>query len=182
VALLDHAGVKRGAFPLVLVTDNGSTYCSREVREWCESRQVIHLFNEPHTPEHNPWVEHGHGEHQEEMVLGAWDAQPTVAALRRELEEATRVLDHGRLRATRGWQTAHDCDLGLPPAEGVISRAVFYEAACKAIACAVEGLEPGRERRRAEREAILATLQSFGLINRTRGGIPVPTSEVALIT
>jgi transposase InsO family protein len=182
VALLDCAGARRGALPLVLVTDNGGPYCSFEVREWCESRQVVHLFNEPHTPEHNSWVEHGHGEHQEEMMVGAWHAPPTVDVLRRELEEATRVLDQGRLRATRGWQTAHDYDLGLPKAEGVISRAVFYETVCQAIARAMEGLEPGRERRRAEREAILATLQSFGLIIRTRGGVPVPAPEAALLT
>jgi transposase InsO family protein len=182
VALLERAAAKRGAPPFVLATDNGGPYRSLEVREWCESRQVVHLFNEPYTPEHNPWVEHGHGEHQEEMMVGVWDAQPTVEGLRRDLEEATRVLDHGRLRATRGWRTAHDYDLGLPRAGGVISRAVFYEAACQATARAVEGLGPGRERRRAEREAILTTLQSFDLINRTRGGVPVPCPQTALIT
>jgi hypothetical protein len=101
---------------------------------------------------------------------------------RAALARATDILDHGRPHATRGWQTAHAYDLGLPRAAGVISRAVFYEAACQAIASAVEGLEPARERRRAEREAILATLQSFGLINRSRGGRPGPSPKCALIT
>jgi transposase InsO family protein len=174
LALLERAATERGTWPLVLVSDNGSPYRSKDVAECLKEHHVIHLFNEPHTPEHNAWVEHGHGEHQEEMVLGAWHSPPGLAELRADLQRATFTLDHCRLRATRGWQTANQCDLALAPASGVVSRAVFYEAACQAIACAVEGLDGARERRRAEREAILATLQSFGLINRTRGGVPVP--------
>jgi hypothetical protein len=46
----------------------------------------------------------------------------------------------------------------------------------------VAGLDAARERRRAERGAILATLQSFGLISRSRGGVPMPVPESALIT
>jgi hypothetical protein len=182
VALLERAAAERGSWPLVLVTDNGGPYRSDVLREFLKARQVVHLFNEPHTPEHNAWVEHGHGEHQEEMVLDLWGPSPRLDDLRAALARATVTLDRHRLRATRGWKTAHDYDLGLPRAEGVISRAVFYEATCQAIASAVEGLESARERCRAEREAILATLQSFGLINRTRGGVAVPTSEAALIT
>jgi RNA:NAD 2'-phosphotransferase (TPT1/KptA family) len=77
------------------------------------------------------------------------------------LDRARFKLDHYRIRASRGWKTAAAFDVALPPASGVIWRAVFYETACQAIARAVEGLESVRERRRAEREAILATLQSF---------------------
>jgi transposase InsO family protein len=182
IALLVRAGLERGWLPLVLVTDNGGPYRSKALRRWLRRRKVIHLFNEPHTPEHNPWVEHGHGEHQQEMMLDACDAPLDLPTLRAELARATSTLDHGRLRATRGWKTADECDLGLPPASGVISRAVFYRAACQAIARAVEGLDKARERRRAEREAILATLQSFGLIIRTRGGVPVPAPRCELIT
>jgi hypothetical protein len=75
-------------------------------------------------------------------------------------------------------------DYGLAPraAGGVISGAVIYEAACQAIARGVEGLDKARDRRRAEREAILATLQSFGLITRTRGGVSVPPPKCELIS
>jgi transposase InsO family protein len=182
VALLERTAAGRGTWPLVLVTDNGGPYRSNAVAECLEAHQVVHLFNEPHTPEHNAWVEHGHGEHQEEMALAADAVTPGLEDLRARLARATFTLDHCRLRATRGWQTAHQYDLGLPPAGGVISRAVFYEAAYQAVARATKGLDGARERRRAEREAILATLQSFGLINRTRGGVPVPEPQRALIT
>jgi hypothetical protein len=53
---------------------------------------------------------------------------------------------------------------------------------CHATASAVEGLDGARERRRVEREAILATLESFGLIIRTRRDVPVPAPKAALIT
>jgi len=173
VAQLECAAAERGAWPLVLATDNGATYCSQVVEDCLALHEVVHLRNEPRTPQHNPWVEHGHGEHQEEMLLSSWRPPFDRHELAAGLERARQTLDHHRLRRTRGWNTAADYDLGLTPAAGVISRAVFYETACQAIARAVEGLDRARERRRAEREAILATLQSFKVITRSRGGLPI---------
>jgi len=57
---------------------------------------------------------------------------------------------------------------------------VFYEAACQAIARAVEGLDKACRPSRAEREAILAALQTLALIARTRGVVPVPAPTCEL--
>ena len=158
----------------MLVTDNGGPYRSKRLRRWLKAHGITHLRNIPRTPEHNAWVERGNGEHQREMMLGVWERPRTLGCIQAALARATHTLNHGRLLASRGWKTPKECLLGLPAAGGVISRAVFYKTACQAIARAVEGLEAARERRRPEREAILATLQSFGLITRTRGGVPIP--------
>jgi len=48
-------------------------------------------------------------------------------------------------------------------------REQFYHAACAAIALATRDCKSKRERRTAEREAILATLERFGVITRTWG-------------
>ena len=44
---------------VVLVTDNGGTYRSTAVADWMRQRAVLHLFNLPHTPQHNGCSEHG---------------------------------------------------------------------------------------------------------------------------
>ena len=116
VAQLERTAAERGAWPHVLVTDNGGPYRARVVKRCLKKHQVVHLFNEAHTPEHNPWVEHGHGEHQQEMMLDVWDALPDLETLRAELARATHTLDEARLRASRGWKTASDYDLGPPRA------------------------------------------------------------------
>jgi hypothetical protein len=182
VAQLERAAAHRAAWPLVLVTDNGGPYRSQPVKDCLDRNHVVHLLNEPHTPQHNPWVEHGHGEHQQEMMLSSWTPPFDRNELAAALERARCTLDHHRLRKTRGWKTADECDVGLKPAEGVISRAVLYETARQAVARATAGLDKARERRRAEREAILATLESFGAITRSRGGEPIQAPQRELIT
>jgi hypothetical protein len=164
------------------VAPNGSAYRSHVVEDCLARHEVVHLRNEPRTPQHNPWVERGHHrEHQEEMLLSSWAPPFDPRELAAALEQARQTLDHRRLRRTRGWKTADSYDLGLTPAAGVISRDVFYETACKAVASATVGLDKARERRRAEREAILATLHSFKVITRSRGGVH-PGLERELIT
>jgi hypothetical protein len=58
-----------------------------------------------------------------------------------------------------------------------VSRESFHQAACSAIEKAVQGQRTARARRRAEREAIYATLEHFGLVRRTRGGAPITPVE-----
>ena len=56
---------------------------------------------------------------------------------------------------------------------GLVDRGSFYAAACSAIRQAVPGACTLRERRKAERMAILAVAASFGLVEITRGGVPL---------
>ena len=48
-----------------------------------------------------------------------------------------------------------------------MSRDRIYVATCAAIRSAVQGIDDARARRRAEREAILCTLEELGLVTRT---------------
>lgn len=46
---------------VALAQDNGGEN-QGDLVAWCERHRVVILRNLPHTPEHNPWIEHGFGE------------------------------------------------------------------------------------------------------------------------
>lgn len=97
----------------------------------------------------------------------------TVATCAARLEASRRRLDEHRLRASRGYRTAAQCDRELPPWQEVVDRAHFYTTARRAVARAVKRAEGARAKRLAEREAIFETLERVGVITRTRGGVPL---------
>jgi ribosomal protein S28E/S33 len=98
----------------------------------------------------------------------------TAVQLAVRLDASRRRLDRHRLRASRGYRTALQCDQELPPWQALVDRADFYATTRRAIERAVDGVEGARARRLAEREAIFETLERVGLIRRTRGGAPLP--------
>ena len=67
----------------------------------------------------------------------------------------------------------------LPSWYSHVSREVFYAAARSAVEHAVKSHEKPRKRRRAVRAAILDTMESFGILRRTRGRarVPIPRCE-----
>jgi hypothetical protein len=186
LALLMQALLERGALPLVLVMDNGPANRCELVLDWLAEHQVVVLWNLPHTPQHNPWIEELHGEvkreleaRDEQLRRGPGPTQapvcspePGVSSTHQHfqacLAPVVRTLN-GRHRPSRGGHTAAELDRIRPPAEALVNRARFYQAACAAIDRAVQGVVGARARRRAEREAIWCTLEEFALVTRTRG-------------
>ena len=181
LAILKAAHSTRGTLPLVLVTDNGSPYVAQEVADYLRDHRVIHLRNLPHTPQHNGCTERAMRDLKYDTGLGKGAETDPLRALI-ALERSRRQLDEHRLRQSIGWKTAKDYDHAMPSWYARVSRDRFYEAAQQAIETAVHGLSNARERRRAEREAILATLEDFELITRTRGGRPLPRSKPARVS
>ena len=194
LALFEAAERERGTLPHVAVLDNGPENRNKLVMGWLAARHVTVLWNVPHTPEHNPWAEAFNGELKEELrargEIGKRGADPsqgsgslaeagalsTRAHFERCVPRAVAVLN-ARTRPSRGGLTAAQLDKILPRAEHQIQRARFYETACAAIEAAVQGIDDARARRRAEREAILCTLERFGLVTRTRGRRPATCSK-----
>ena len=93
--------------------------------------------------------------------------EPSEARTR--LEAAHVRLDHKRLRRCLGYRSAHAVDAGMPLAYNRVSREIFYDETCRRIEMAVMNARSPREQRRAEREAILSTMEKYGLLTRTRG-------------
>lgn len=153
---------------------------------WLAARQVTVLWNVPRTPEHNPWAECFNGELKEELrargELVKRGADPlqgpgslteaggssTRAHFGRCVPRALAALQ-ARPRPSRGGLTAAQLDRIRPRAEDLVQRARFYETACAAIEAAVQDIHDARARQRAEREAILCTLERFGLVRGPRG-------------
>jgi len=194
LAQLEAAEQERGTLPHVMCLDNGPENRNRLGMEWLAARHVTVLWNVPHTPEHNAWAESFNGELKTELRArgelperGADasecpgsrpgdGASTTRAHFERCVPRALAVLQ-ARPRPSRGGLTAAQLDRIRPRAEDLVQRARFYETACAAIEAAVQGIDDARARRRAEREAILCTLERFGLVTRTRGRGPATCSK-----
>jgi hypothetical protein len=188
VAMLRSTAAERGCWPLVWVSDNGSCNVESEVEALLCEHRVLHLRSMPHTPEHNTWIERGFREIKSETGLGksavlggapvqlmelrtwiAGNREVPGAAWCLSLDRAWRKLDGVHVRTSRDGRTAAELDTLLPRAEDRVCRDRLYAAARENIERAVRCARNRRERRRAEREAILATLEGFGLVRRTRG-------------
>ena len=181
-ALLHCMKEDRGTLPLVLGVDNGAAQKSNDVSQYCAREQVVLLRNHPRTPQHNAFVERAIRELKEESGLSADAVLRSEAEGTRRLQEAWRRLDHLHERPRHGYRTAATVDAALQGWYDRVDRARFYETARAAIEEAVSACTTPRARRLAEREAIFRTLEDFGLVSRTRGGLPIPRSGPATIS
>jgi transposase InsO family protein len=170
IRTLRNTGRERGGLPLVLATDNGSCYTSALVEGWLARRGVVHLLSLPHTPQHNAWVERANGELKAESGLGRGVVAASATDIRERVETARCRLDHHRLRARCGFRTAAASDAQLTGWYNVTTRERFLVTLCRRVAEALPGLESRRAVRKAQREAVYASMEELGLIKRTRGG------------
>lgn len=170
VRILERLERERGGLPLVLVTDNGPIYVSETVETWLTEHGVTHLLSLPHTPRHNPWVERSNGELKAETRLGRGVVLNDHADAGVRVADARCRLDDVRLRASLGFRTATAADAGLTTWYHVCTRDRFLATLCRRLDEALPAIEGARERRKARREAIYASLEELGLIERTRGG------------
>jgi transposase InsO family protein len=188
--LLATAIRRRGAPPLVISTDNGPVYRSTELAQWLSHKGVVHLFSEPRTPQHNAFAERAIGELKQETGLGKGSVLEPLGSVRstilgmrekeresspdwcRRLIDTVHRLNEARVRKSRGYKTACQLDAALPRGEDLACRESFLRAVSRNVELAVQSAQGARARRQARREAILCTLESFGLATRTRGGRP----------
>jgi len=172
VRLLERTKRERGGAPLVLLSDNGPQYRSSVVAKWCLDNLVLHLYSLPHTPQHNAASEHGMRELKEDAALGKGTLVLDIDEARALLERSRDRIDGNKLRATRNWMTAVEADRRAPHWSELVDRDELWMKATCAIAKALLNSTGARARRRAVREAVLATLAHFSVIIRTRGGRP----------
>lgn len=180
VAQLERGARERGGWPLVWATDNGSAYTCEAVRRCLERHHVLHLRSAPHTPSDNAWSESGIRELKHRCGISGKarsrkrdnevrDGAQAIAYWKARLADARNSLDRLTRRESRGGWTAEELDGALHRADHLVRRARVYKRARQAMAKATVRCASVRARRRAEREAIFATLESFELITRTRG-------------
>lgn len=173
VRALEHLRRVRGDLPLVIGMDNGPPMKGGFLATYLAFHEVIALRNLPYVSQHNATVERGHRDIKELSGLGKGVVLHNHVEAARALAPAIKELNEGRPLASRGWRTAQAVDNETPRWYASVDRRAFYVAACRAIREAVQGCRNDRERRKAEREAILSILEDFALIERTRGGVPI---------
>jgi transposase InsO family protein len=169
IRLLDMVRAARGGLPLVFQSDNGPAYTSHEMAEYFARNQVIHLRSRPSTPTDNPCSERGIGDLKADSGLGSGVELTDLAETTVRLHRSRKRLDRGRLRESRGWKTAADTDAEFHRAEAYASRSGFYREAGSAIERAVHGVADAKAARKAERDAIIRTLEMHGLAERWIG-------------
>jgi transposase InsO family protein len=147
----------KNRLPLVAGSDNGSPFVAKSVREFYRANKVVHLRSLPRVPQQNGAAENGVGDFKRLVRAGA------------TTNEACRILNERRLRETLHWKTPAEVDRERfqPCTEEMRER--FYDAANVAIQGAKLGAKSAIEKRKAEREAIFQTMESFSLITRIRG-------------
>jgi hypothetical protein len=177
VRCLEHLRAVRGELPLVLCIDNGPAMKSELVALYLRFHEVVALRNVPYVSEHNAATERGHRELKEACGLGKGVVLGSLEEAAEAMAAAVELVNERRPVTTRGMRTPVAVDRETPRWYPRIDRRAFYEAACRAIREAVQGCKNARERRKAEREAILSTLEDFALISRTRGGAPITSSN-----
>lgn len=175
VRALEHLRAARGELPLVLVLDNGPAMKSELLAPYLAFHEVVALRNLPYVSEHNAAVERGHRTLKQASGLGRGVLLHGHGEAAAAVAVAVEAVNGRRPVATRGWRTPEAVDTETPRWYPAVDRTAFYAAACRAIREAVQGCKSDRERRKAEREAILRTLEDFALIERTRGGAPLRT-------
>ena len=174
IAVVDRAAREHGGkYPLVLVSDNGSPYVSERFEELLREHGVTHLLSLPHTPRHNPWVERGHRDLKDESGLGRGIIVQSHDDAARRLAAALERVDGHRLRATLGYRTARavDAELAVPYDDTVRER--LMQLVAQRVEDGLPDHETKRARRVLRREAVLASLEELGMIERTRGGRPL---------
>ena len=170
--VLEAVQATRDALPLVYSVDNGGQYREDGLCAWLEQHQIIVLRNVPHVPQHNAFAERANGELKAETGLRSDLVLRDPGEARTRIHAALPCLYHRR-RASRGGRTAAELDATLPRAEAIVDRDTFWRTARYNIARAVQGADTPRARRLAARAATWETMESFGLIRRTRGGVPL---------
>jgi transposase InsO family protein len=166
-------GYKQGqCLPLVWATDNGAQYRDRLVQDFLKREKVVHLFSRPRLPQDNAAAEKGIRELKEVAELGTGVSLAGLEEPAQKLALSWEILDHYRLRGSKGYRTADELRMCLPSWREKVKRETFYEQACKCMKKAVKGGGTIREKRQAERQAVYQTLEQFQLVEITRGGKP----------
>lgn len=163
--------------PLVLATDNG-VYKSADVQAYLTRRQVIWLPSRPHTPQDNGRTERAIREIREETPSTESDSAVGLACA---LSHTAGRLNRHRLRASQGYRTAEELT-GNTRACDLVERRVFYEAARQAIRDAVKVAPSARQARAGWRQAVVETLERFGLAMQTRGDGSPAHAKAAILS
>jgi len=154
IVMLEESSCTVG-LPLVLSSDNGSAYKSKELAQFMRERKIVHLMSLPRTPQHNGAVE-----------VGIKELREIMAAKGSGLDEA---IDCANLRLRlygKNWSVANEVYQNAVVPYTDNERDDFYESCARRLSDLSREPLSFRERRMKEREVILDELKVRGYIKR----------------
>jgi len=156
--------LKSRELPLVYMTDNGSSYCSKRMVKMLKNRKVIHLKSLPATPEHNGGSEIAVRELKRQIeILG--DELP----LEDRLSRAKETLNTKRLWRKHNYKTVREVSqTALLANKESLRDKIYREYEIELVK--INKASHGKYKKRIEeREMIFSLLEKYKLVKRYRG-------------
>lgn len=161
---------KRRGLPLVWMTDNGSAYCNKEVREYVEQEKIVHLCSLPRTPQHNGAAEVMMRELKNDCMLGKKTILDCEEDAHVRLVNSIEKINKNRRRMSLLFKTSEEIDEEMKVHGKKVDRALFYEEYCTVLKSVVH-VRSKRENRMKERELVMCLLEKYGMISRKGNGL-----------
>ncbi len=179
-ALLEDAIAEHGA-AFVLQSDKSGENRGPKVKAVLDHHLITHLRNVPQTPKHNAVGERANGLLKETLGIRKRDPprRLPIRVWQTRIDHVCHWMNTAFRRQSRGGKTPQDFHDALHTWYPALSREDFYAAARSAVEHAAKSHSDPCEPRNAERAAIIETMESFGILRRTRGRarIPIPGCE-----
>lgn len=159
---------KTRPLPLVWMTDNGSAYIGRQLKEFLRNEKVIHLKSAPRVPQHNAAAERAMCELKKASMLGKKVVLGSINEGFERLTKAAERINTFRPRLSKGYKTAKELEIELKSFHDKIDREVFYNECMNEL----NGIDERYEKRCAvmmKRDAVFTMLSELELININRG-------------
>ncbi|MBL4862455.1 MAG: transposase family protein [Crocinitomicaceae bacterium] len=154
------SGSEIRGYPLVLMTDNGSGYKSREFKKYLDDNQIIHLRSLPRCPQHNGAVERAIRELK--YVINACDMT---------LELSVETLNCRRKNASKNYLTSDEYEKNDTLIISKERRSKIYCSYQKKILILEKDVPNRRKRKLIERKYVFDLLEKEGLVKQRVGSL-----------
>ncbi len=156
--------------PLVWMTDNGAAYCNKEVYEYVERENIVHVRSLPRTPQHNGAAEIMMREIKTDSMLGKSTVLISEKDAHARLINSILKINKNRKRMSLSFKSSDEIDEELSVNGKKIDRALFYNE-YKDELKKIVNVENAREKRMREREIVMCLLEKHEMIKRKRSGL-----------
>ena len=152
------------------MTDNGAAYCNKEVYEYVERENIVHVRSLPRTPQHNGAAEIMMREIKTDSMLGKSTVLISEKDAHARLINSILKINKNRKRMSLSFKSSDEIDEELSVNGKKIDRALFYNE-YKDELKKIVNVENAREKRMREREIVMCLLEKHEMIKRKRSGL-----------
>lgn len=146
--------IEQNGYPLVLSTDNGAAYTSKEVCAHLRKLKIIHLKSLPRTPQHNGAVE-----------VGIKELREIMAHKEVKLKDAMKVANARPRKYGNKWMDSQSVFKNGVMLYNKTERELFYKTCTKQLSALANQPLNLKKKRLKERELVFAELAKRGLVS-----------------